>query len=269
MDIKTWERKNKEIRRRIIETLGEAHGGHYGGSLSSVEILSALYMQEMRIDPKRPDWPDRDRFILSKGHACAAFCAVLAERGYFSGDLLRTFNKLDSPFGMHPDMHKIAGCDISTGSLGHGLPVGVGMALAGKMDRKDYRVFVLLGDGECQEGVVWEGMMSAAHFKLDNLVAIIDRNRVSMDGFTEEIMPLGDLRQKMEAFGWKVKEVDGHRVEEILEALHSVPFSPGKPSAIIANTIKGKGVRFMENSAEWHYRDATPEITERALRELE
>ena len=269
MDVGALEKKNKEIRRRIVEILGEAHGGHYGGSLSCVEVLSALYMNEMRVDPQRPDWPDRDRFVLSKGHACAAFCAVLAERGYFPGDLLQTFNKLDSPFGMHPDMHKIAGCDVSTGSLGHGLPIGVGMALAGKMDRKGYRVFVLLGDGECQEGVIWEGMMAAAHYKLDNLVAIIDRNRVSMDGFTEEIMPLGDLQKKMEAFGWVAREVDGHNIEQIFEAFRAVPFVAGKPSGIIANTTKGKGVSFMENTADWHYREASPEVTERALKDLE
>ncbi len=268
MDVRTLQKKNKEIRRRIVEILDEAHGGHYGGSLSCVEVLSALYLREMKIDPQKPDWPDRDRFILSKGHACAVYCAVLAERGFFPGHLLQSFNKLDSPFGMHPDMHKIAGCDASTGSLGHGLPIGVGMALAGKMDQKDYRVFVLLGDGECQEGVIWEAMMAAAHYKVDNLVAIIDRNRVSMDGFTEEIMPLGNLRKKMEAFGWAAREVDGHNVKEILAALKAVPFSPGKPSGIIAKTTKGKGVSFMENTADWHYREASPELTARALKEL-
>jgi transketolase len=269
MEIGTLEKKNKEIRRRIIEILAEARGGHYGGSLSCVEVLTALYLREMNVDPKKPDWPDRDRFVLSKGHACAAFCTVLAERGYFSGELLQNFNQLNSPFGMHPDMHKIPGCDVSTGSLGHGLPIGIGMALAGRIDQKSYRVFVLLGDGECQEGLVWEGMMAAAHFKLDNLVAIVDRNMVSMDGFTEEIMSLGNLRQKMEAFGWAVREVDGHNIEAILETLQAIPFAPGKPSGIIANTTKGKGVCFMENCADWHHKEASSEDTLRALKELE
>ena len=268
MDVKTLEKKNIEIRRRVIEILGEAHGGHYGGSLSCVEILSALYMKEMRIDPRRPEWPERDRFVLSKGHACAAYCAVLAMRGYFSSELLQSFNKLDSPFGMHPDMHKIPGCDVSTGSLGQGLPIAVGMALAGKMDRRNYRVFVLLGDGECHEGTIWEGMMAGAHFELDNLIAIIDHNKVCMDGFTEEIMSLGHLGKKVEAFGWAVREIDGHDIASILKTLASAPFDPRKPSMIIANTIKGKGVSFMENSCEWHYKQISPNVTELALKEL-
>jgi len=269
MNEKKWEKKNREIRRKIIEMLGEAHGGHYGGSLSCVEILSALYLKEMRIDPRKPAWLDRDRFVLSKGHACAAYCAILAERGFFPRERLRSFNKLDSPFGMHPDMHKIPGCDVSSGSLGHGLPIAAGMALAGKLDQKDYRTFVLLGDGECQEGVIWEGMMAAACFKLDKLVAIVDRNGVSMDGFTEEIMPLGNLGQKFEAFGWAVREIDGHDMTAILNTLSAVPFEPHKPNAIIARTVKGKGVSFMENTCEWHHQEGTPEVTERALIELQ
>ncbi|MBC7190181.1 transketolase [Candidatus Aerophobetes bacterium] len=263
------ERKAKSIRRRIIEILAKAGGGHYGGSLSCVEILTCLYFDILNINPERPKWEERDRFILSKGHAAAAFVCVLAERGFFPSDLLDTFNKLDSPFGMHPDMNKIPGCDMSTGSLGHGLSVGVGMALAAKVDKKKFRVFVLLGDGECQEGSVWEGAMAAAHYKLDNLIAIVDRNRICMDGCTEEIMALGDLRKKWEAFGWKVREINGHNVEEILRALRSVPFEEGKPSVTIANTVKGKGVSFMENTHKWHYRAASEEETKRALGELE
>ncbi len=273
MDVGALERKSKAIRRRIIETLAVSHGGHYGGCLSCVEILTSLYLDTMRIDPRRPAWPDRDRFVLSKGHACAALCAVLAERGFFPAELLQTFNELDSPFGMHPDMHRIPGCDMSTGSLGHGLPVAVGMALAGKLDRKDYRVFVLVGDGECHEGTNWEAMMAASRFELDNVVVIIDRNRVCMDGFTEQIMPLGELGKKVEAFGWAVREIDGHDVGAVRDALRSVPFESKRPSAVIANTVKGKGVPFMENTAEWHHREmtaeATADVTARALRELE
>ena len=262
------QKKTKFIRRKIIEILAEAGGGHYGGSLSPVEILTCLYLNILRIDPQRPNWVDRDRFILSKGHACAAFVSILAEIGFFRTELLDTFNKLDGPFGMHPDMHKIPGCDMSTGSLGHGLSVGVGMALAGRLDNRDFRVFVLVGDGECQEGSIWEGAMAAAHYKLDNLIAIVDRNKLSMDGSTEEIMALEDLDKKWEAFGWVVQEIDGHDIEAILGVLESIPFEEKKPSVVIANTVKGKGISFMENRYKWHYREAAEEQTRQALREL-
>jgi len=263
------EKKCKGIRRMIVEMLAEAGGGHYGGSLSCVEILTALYFHTLKIDPKNPTWVDRDRFVLSKGHACACLVCVLADRGYFPSSLLKTFNKLDSPFGQHPDMHKIEGCDMSTGSLGHGPPIGIGMALAANLDKRDYRVFVLVGDGECQEGSVWEAAMAAAHYKLEHLTMIVDRNQLSMDGFTEEIMALGDLRKKFEAFGWAVREVDGHNIKALIEALDSVPFEGKRPSVIIANTAKAKGVSCMENRWEWHYNIASEEMTKEALRELE
>jgi len=261
-------KKAKIVRRRMIEMLWKAKGGHFGGSLSSVDILVALYFHILKVNPQDPDWEDRDRFILSKGHTSAALCPTLAERGYFSVQLLDTFNQSDSPFGMHPDMCKIAGCDMSTGSLGHGLPVGVGMALSGKLDAKNYKVFVLLGDGELQEGSIWEAMMAAGHYKLDNLVAIVDRNKIELDGATEEIMALEPLSKKWEDFGWSVKEIDGHNMKEILEALKKLPLREGKPSVIIAHTIKGKGVSFMENTHDWHYGKIRKEEFEKALVEL-
>lgn len=261
-------KKAKVVRKHIIEMLWEAGGGHFGGSLSCVDILVALYFEVLKINPQDPNWEDRDRFILSKGHACAALCPILAERGFFSVQLLNTFNKLDSRFGMHPDMRKIPGCDMSTGSLGHGLPVGVGIALAGKLDAKTYKVFVLLGDGELQEGSVWEAMMAASHYKLDNLVAIVDCNKIELDGPTEEIMALEPLSEKLNSFGWSVEEIDGHNMEEILRVLQKLPIEKGKPSIIIAHTIKGKGISFMENTHEWHYGKLNKEEFEKALIEL-
>jgi len=260
-------KRARSIRQQIIKMLGEAGGGHYGGSLSVVEILVALYFHILKVDPENPLWPDRDRLILSKGHACAALCPILAERGFFSRQLLSTFNKLDSPFGMHPDMRKIPGCDMSTGSLGHGLPVGVGMALAGKMDRKSFRVFVILGDGENDEGSVWEAAMSAAHYKLDNLIAIVDRNRLSLDGPTAEIMSLEPLQEKWGKFGWHVQNIDGHSVKDIVRSVESI--QKGKPNVILAQTVKGKGVSFMEGEYGWHARVATPEEEAQALKQLE
>lgn len=266
--ISSLKEKAKLIRKHIIKMLVKAAGGHFGGSLSSVEILVSLYFHILRIDPKNPRWEDRDRFVLSKGHACAALCPVLAEQGFFSPELLLTFNKLDSPFGMHPDMHKIPGCDMSTGSLGHGLPVGLGMALMAKLDKKGYRVFVLLGDGELQEGSVWEAAMAASHYKLDNLTAIVDRNRIELDGATEEIIGLEPLSEKWQSFGWKVKEIDGHNIRKIIETLKDLPFVVNKPSVVIAYTVKGKGISFVENTHDWHYAKMSEEQAQRALVEL-
>jgi len=266
--ISSLKEKARLIRKYIVKMLVEAGGGHFGGSLSSVEILVSLYFHILKIDPKNPRWEDRDRFVLSKGHACAALCPVLAERGFFSPELLLSFNKLDSPFGMHPDMHKIPGCDMSTGSLGHGLPVGLGMALAAKIDKKNYRVFVLLGDGELQEGSVWEAAMAARHYKLDNLTVIVDRNRIELDGPTEEIMGLEPLSEKWQSFGWKVKEIDGHNIKEIVETLKDLPFEVDKPSVVIAHTVKGKGVSFVENTHDWHYAKMSEEQAQEALIEL-
>jgi len=241
-----------ENRRLIVKTAQDAGGGHFGGSLSEVEILTALYWGIMKIDPKNLTWPERDYFILSKGHGCAGFGPILAKRGFIPMEELKTFNQLGSCFGMHTTT-KMAGVDHPTGSLGHGLSVGQGLALSLKLDKKPNRVFVLQGDGEIQEGTVWEAAMSAAKFKSDNLISIIDRNMTSMDGPTEKIMPLEPLAEKWESFGWAVKTIDGHDMKSLLDTLNQIPFQKGKPSCIIAKTVKGKGISFMEDTYEWHY----------------
>ena len=262
-------RQARNIRQRVMTTLLPAGSGHVGGSLSPVDILTALYFHHMRVDPKNARWPDRGRFVLSKGHASAALCPVLAEKGFFPLELLDTFNRLDSPFSMHPDMLKIPGTDMSTGSLGHGLSIGVGMALAARLQKKDYRTFVLLGDGELAEGSVWEAAMAAAHFKVDNLLAIVDRNRLQVDDFTDRIMVLEPIADKWRAFGWAVREIDGHDMAAVVDAVAAFPFEPGKPSVIIARTIKGKGLPFAENRVDFHYHDVDDEMVKEALAILE
>jgi transketolase len=230
----------------------EAGGAHLGGGLSAMDIMTALYFNVMNIDPEKPDMVDRDRFILSAGHKAVGYVPVLAEAGFFSKDLLKTFNKLDSPFGMHPDMNKIPGCEASTGSLGHGLPIAVGMALALRMDNHPSRLFVLLGDGELHEGTNWEAAMGAAHHKLDKLTAIIDYNKCSMDGPINEVMSVEPLVGKWESFGWNVIRIDGHNMDEILEAFKLADTQSG-PTMIIADTVKGKGMPFAEGDYLWHY----------------
>ena len=252
MNIKELEQKAKEVRQLMVQTLLTTQSGHPGGSFSCVEILTALYFEIMNIKPENPKWEDRDRFILSKGHAALAFYSVLALRGYFDKELMKQFRQNGSILSGHPDMVKIPGVDISTGSLGQGLSVGIGMALAGKYDSKKYKTFVLIGDGESQEGQIWEASLSAAHHKLDNLIAITDRNLLQLDGCTEEISMLEPLHEKWESFGWAVKVIDGHNTEEILNVLKNVPLEKEKPTMVIANTIKGKGLRLMENKYEWH-----------------
>ena len=243
-----------KLRGQVVDTLAGAGGGHFGGSLSVVDILVALYGAVMRFDPQRPEWPDRDRLILSKGHSGAALCVALGHYGFYSEDLLPTFNQLDSPFGMHPDMNKIPGCDMSTGSLGHGLPVGIGMAVAGRADGKDYRVYVIMGDGECNEGTVWESAAVAAHLKLDNLVAVIDRNRLSLDGWTEDLNPVEPLARRWRCFGWNVVEAeDGHDIGQLVDGIRQAHDTKSQPTVIIAHTVKGKGVSFMEDKYQYHY----------------
>ena len=253
------------IRRRVMTTLLAAGGGHVGGSLSSVDILTALYFHAMRVRPGSPDWSDRDRFVLSKGHASAALCPVLAELGFFPTELLDTFNQLDSPFSMHPDMLKIPGVDMSTGSLGHGLPIGLGMALAARLQGKSYRTYVLMGDGELAEGSVWEAAMAAAHFRVDGLLAIVDRNRLQVDDFTHRVMELEPLADKWRAFGWATCEIDGHDMAAVVDAMDAFPFEPGKPSVIIARTVKGKGLPFAEDRVEFHYHDVDREMVREAI----
>ncbi len=264
-DLKSMARK---LRRRIIETLYCACSGHPGGSLSSIDIITALYFNKMRYDPKNPKWPDRDRFILSKGHACPALYVTLAEAGFFpAGELLR-LRKPGALLQGHPT-NAIPGIEISSGSLGQGLAVANGIALAGKLDKKDYRVYVLMGDGELQEGSVWEAAMSSAKYSLDNLTAIVDRNRLQQTAPTENNKPLEPLAAKWTAFGWNVLEINGHEMKEIVDALDKASETKGKPTVIIANTVKGKGVSFMENSVEWHGRAPNKEEYEKAMKELE
>ena len=262
-------RQARITRQKVMTTLLAAGSGHVGGSLSTVDILTALYFHFMKVDPQNPRWPDRDRFVLSKGHASAALCPTLADRGFFPKELLDTFNQMDSPFSMHPDMLKIPGADMSTGSLGHGLPIALGMALAARIQKKNYITYVLLGDGELAEGSNWEAAMAAAHFKVDNLYAIVDKNRLQVDGAIEDILNMEPLVDKWQAFGWAVREIDGHDMEAIVDTISDLPFEQGKPSVIIANTIKGKGLPFAENQVGFHYHDVDEEMVKESLAILE
>lgn len=258
------EQTAKELRLKIIDVMSWSGGAHVGGSMSIVEILTLLYFKYLNIDPENPCWEDRDRFILSKGHTAAGYIPVLAKRGYFPEDTLKTFNHFGSPFAMHPDCNKVTGCDASAGSLGHGLSMAVGLGLGAKYRKKDYKTVCLMGDGECCEGSVWEAAMSAAHFKLDNVIGIVDRNRLMIDGFTEDVMALEPFANKWRAFGWEVIETDGHDLDAMDDALAKAWAAKGKPTLILANTIKGKGVDFMENNVVWHYASGDSALCERA-----
>ena len=240
------------IRLDIITMIHAAQAGHPGGSLSAADIVTALYFRIMRLDPANPHWPDRDRFILSKGHACPVWYAALAERGFFDKAHLATLRKLDSILQGHADMKKTPGIDMTVGSLGQGICAGLGMALAGKLHGRDYHVYVMIGDGESQEGSVWEAAMAAPRWKLDNLTVIVDNNGIQNDTFTDDIMPVEPLADKWRAFRWNVIKIDGHKMEEIVPALESVKTIKGIPTVIIAKTVKGRGVSFMENVPAWH-----------------
>ncbi|MBE6989423.1 MAG: transketolase [Ruminococcaceae bacterium] len=257
----------KQVRRDIIEMTANAGSGHPGGSLSAVELLTSVFYNHMRVDPKNPDAPDRDRFVLSKGHAAPCYYAVLAEMGFISRDEFTNFRQLHSILQGHPDCKKVPGVDASTGSLGQGCSIAVGMALGAKIQQKDIRVYALLGDGECQEGQIWEAFMAAAHHKLDNLTVMIDHNGLQIDGTNDEVMSLGDLPAKLLAFGFELFEVDGHDLDAI-EAALSTPVS-GQPKCILAHTVKGKGVSFMENQVGWHGKAPNAEQRQQALKELE
>lgn len=261
-------KKAIEIRRDLIRMIYEAKTGHTGGSLSSVDIITALYYDVMKIDPGNPLWEERDRFILSKGHSVEGYYTILADRGFFPKEELKTFSKFGSRLIGHPSV-KVPGVEMNTGALGHGLSAAVGMALAGKMDGKDYKVFVLMGDGEQAEGSVWEAAMAGGHYGLDNLVGIIDRNRLQISGNTESVMRLDSLRDKWTSFGWEVYEVDGNDIDKLPEVFSGTPLVQGKPSLILANTIKGKGVSYMENIAKWHHGVPNQEQFEQAMRELD
>jgi len=256
------------IRQEIIKMLGEAGSGHTGGSLSAADMVACLYFWEMKLDPQKPDWQDRDRFVLSKGHAAPVLYAALAEKGFFPREYLRTLRKLGSPLQGHPDMRKLAGVEACTGSLGQGISWAVGMALAARIDQRDYRVYALLGDGELEEGMVWEAAMAAAHYRLDNLLALVDNNGLQIDGKIAEVMSPEPIADKFAAFGWNILEIDGHDHRQIMEALNSARSFKGSPTAVIAHTIKGKGCSFMENRVEWHGTAPNREEMEKALAEL-
>ncbi len=266
--IKEWEARAKKVRRLIIQMLARAGSGHPGGSLSATDLITALYFAVLRYDPKRPDWPDRDRFHISKGHCCPLWYAVLVEAGYFPMEELWTLRQLGSMLQGHPD-RRTPGVEVASGSLGQGLSVAVGMGLAAKIDKKDYRVYCLLGDGEIQEGNIWEAAMAASHYKCDNLCAILDYNGFQIDGRVRDIMNLEPLVSKWQAFGWQTIEIDGHNMRQILGAYDEARAIKGKPAIIIARTIKGKGVSFMENVVDFHGRAPTKEEAEIALKELE
>jgi transketolase len=258
------------LRIEIIKMIGAAGSGHPGGSLSEVELLSALYFRVLCHDPKDPNWPGRDRFILSKGHGCPALYAVLAEAGYIDHSVLGTLRKLGSPLQGHPDKRFLPVLEANTGSLGQGISVGIGMALAAKLDKKDHHIFVMVGDGEIQEGQNWEAAMFAPYHKLENLTLIVDYNHQQLDGFTKDILDVSPLREKFAAFGWRAVEIDGHDFNQVIPALEDARAGKdGKPACIVANTIKGKGVSFMENNPEWHGVAPKPEQVAAAVAELE
>jgi transketolase len=266
--IKILQDKAREVRRLIIQMLAKAGSGHPGGSLSAADLITALYFKVLRHNPKDPAWAQRDRFHMSKGHCCPLWYAVLAETGYFPKDKLLTLRRFGSILQGHPD-RRTPGVDVASGSLGQGLSVALGMSLSARLDKKDYRVYVLLGDGETQEGNIWEAAMACAHYKCDNLCAVLDYNGFQIDGKICEIMELEPVVAKWQAFGWNTIEINGHQMQEILSAYEEAAKFKGKPTIIIAHTIKGRGVSFMENVCDFHGRAPTAEEAERALKEIE
>ena len=259
-----------DLRRDTVNMIVEGKGGHIGGDMSVMEILVALYFQQMNISPENQDDPDRDRFVMSKGHSVEAYYMVLAEKGFFDKqELKKTFSKFGSKFIGHPN-NKLPGIEMNSGSLGHGLPVCVGMALAGKMNRQDYRVYTVMGDGELAEGSVWEGAMAASNYKLDNLCAVVDRNRLQISGDTEVVMAHDDLHERFQSFGWQVIDVaDGNDMGQLNAAFDKARTVKGKPTVLIANTVKGKGSAVMENKANWHHKVPNPAELEQILRDFE
>ena len=256
------------IRTRTLQMINRARSSHIGSSFSMADLLAVLYNGILRVDPTRPDWPERDRFILSKGHACAALYVALAKRGFFPESWLDDFYRNGARLAGHATHVGVPGVEVSTGSLGHGLPIGCGMALAAKRDRASYRVFVMLSDGECDEGSNWEAALFAPHHQLDNLVVIIDYNKIQSLGTVKEVLNLEPFADKWRAFGWAVQEIDGHDVGQIQQSLTHVPTKSGKPTCVIAHTTKGKGVSFMEDKLLWHYRSPSSEEMARAMSEL-
>ncbi len=265
--LKRLEAEARKVRRNVWRALRAGGSGHAGGSLSAADILAALYFHRLRVRPSEPDWPERDRFVLSKGHANAALGAVLAQAGFIDDAVLDCFYGFESPFGMHPDI-KVAGVEMCTGALGHGLAVATGMALGARIQKQAFHTFVMLGDGELHEGSNWEAAMAASHYRLANLTAIVDHNKISQSGRVADIIGVDPLADKWRAFGWEVREIDGHEMGEVVGALEALPFHPDRPSALIAHTVKGKGVSFAENTYLWHSNNVNDEILARALAEL-
>lgn len=266
-DINFLKKKATEIRLQVIKMVYEAGTGHTGSSLSNTDILTALYYKVMNVDPINPNWEDRDRYVQSKGHAVESYWAILADKGFFDKEELKTFSQFKTRLIGHPN-NKVPGVEMNTGALGHGLSISVGIALAAKMDQKSYRVFTLMGDGEQAEGSVWEGAMAAAHYKLDNLVGIIDRNGLQITGKTSDVMSNEPLDEKWRSFGWEVVEVNGNDLAELVAVLSDVPRVKNKPTLVLANTVKGKGVSFAENVPSWHHHVPTKEEYELAIAEL-
>ena len=265
---KSLERTAIEVRKRLIKLIYEAGSGHTGGSLSSVDILVVLYCHTLKLDPQHPGWPDRDRFILSKGHSVEGYYCILSHAGFFPEEVLRTYGQFGSLLAGHPTV-KVPGVEVNSGALGHGLSVGTGMALAAKRDRKSTRVFVLMGDGEQGEGSVMEAASACSHYNLDNITAIIDRNRLQISGNTEEIMSLDNLEARWKAYGWSVAQVNGNKISELVEVFERLPLEKGKPGLVIANTTKGKGVSFIENQAGWHHKVPDEAQYKMAIQELD
>jgi transketolase len=265
--LKRLEIEARHIRRNVWRALRASGSGHAGGSCSAADILAALYFHRLRVRPDEPDWPERDRFVLSKGHANAALGAVLAQAGFIDDAVLDRFYGLESPFGMHPDI-KVAGVEMCTGALGHGLPVAMGMALGARIQAQAFHTFVMLGDAELHEGSNWEAAMGAAHYRLENLTAIVDFNKIGQSGPLGDLIDVEPLTDKWRAFGWQVREIDGHDMGEVVDALESLPFHPDRPSVIIAHTVKGKGVSFAENTYVWHSNSVNDEIYAKALADL-
>ena len=266
-DVERLEEQAVQLRRDIVEMIHAAKAGHPGGSLSAVDMITALYFHVMRIDPQNPRWEDRDRFVLSKGHACPALYAALARRGVFDPKHLTTLRQYHSILQGHPDMNKTPGIDISSGSLGNGLAIGVGMAMSGRLHHQDYMTYVMLGDGEVQEGMVWEAAMAAHHHDLGNLVAIVDCNGVQINGWVNEIMTVEPLADKWRAFGWNVVEVNGHNMKDLLTVLHTAK-TMRHPTVILMRTVKGRGVSFMEDDCKWHGNSPSDEELVQAILEI-
>jgi transketolase len=240
------------LRRDVVEMVYRSKDGHPGGALSSADIVTALYFSAMRVDPANPRWPDRDRFILSKGHSCPVLYAALARRGFFSPDILTTLRRLGSPLQGHPDMNKTPGIDMTSGSLGHGISIGTGMAAAARLTGRDYRVYVIVGDGELNEGLVWESAMSAVHQKAHNLTVFVDHNGLQSDGTVRDVSGIGNIAGRFASFGWNTLSIDGHDMAAILAAIEAARAETERPTLIVAATVKGKGVPFMENNGAWH-----------------